>query len=397
MRLLLQILLPVLVLLGAALLGKYMVDNASKPQPAPPAATQPLVRVAPATVRTLQLDVETQGTVEARTSIPLAPQVGGRVVAMADALRGGGFFGAGDVLFAIEATDYELAIVQQEAAIARAELRLLQEKAEADTALRAWKQLEGDKPPDSPLVTRAPQVNEAEKALAAARAALEQARLNLQRTEVKAPFKGRVRRVTLDVGQQVVAGQAVAEIYATDLAEVRLPIPDAEAAFLELPLHAGGGVPSRGPEVVLEAEFAGQQHRWTGWIDRTEGEVDRRTRQLTVVARVPDPYGNGESRDRPPLALGMFVHARISGRTFADVCAIPRQALRPDGFVWLVDGENRLRARRVEVLRQQRDTVLLRGGIQAGDLVCVTPLDTATDGMLVRTADQPIAEPANGK
>lgn len=390
MRRTLQILLPVLVLALASLAVWAMVRGARKPLSVDPPALAPLVRVLVAHPAPVRIDVDTQGTVEARTSIELGAQVGGQVVAVADALRAGGFFRKGDVLVTIDPQDYRLAVVQQEAEVARAELRLLQEQAEAQAAVRAWQQLEGDKAPDA-LVRREPQVVEARKALEAARANLEKRKLDLARTEVKAPFAGRVRQSRVDVGQQVVPGQTLATIYSIDQAEIRLPIPASDAAFVDLPLAHFDGNGTGGAEVEVRAEFGGRPWTWQGVVDRTEGEIDRRTRQVTVVARIADPYTAPRAPGQPPLAVGMFVTATIRGRTFPDIVKVPRSALGSDGTLWIVDQERRLRRRAVEVLHFDRGDALIHGGLAAGDVVCLSELDTPTEGMLVRVQEpQPL-------
>ena len=287
----------------------------------------------------------------------------------------------------IDATDYRLAISQQQAAIARAELRLAQEQAEAEAAVRAWKQLEGEREAGT-LVRREPQIRDAKLALAAAKSQLERSQLDLQRTKVMLPFGGRVRSVTADLGQTVQRGQRLAIVIDTSELEVRLPIPLADTGFLDLPLL---GSTDNGPEVELTAEFGGQRNVWTGRIVRTEGEIDRRTRQLTVIARVAPPRGQSSSV-APPLLVGMFVEARIVGRKVDGVFVLPRSAVEAER-VWIVvppgEGEQHSRLRQcvVDVLRKDRDTVVVRSGLSAGDQICLTTLDVPVDDMIVRVAD----------
>jgi RND family efflux transporter MFP subunit len=341
------------------------------------------VRTMVANATSLTMQVKSLGTVEPMTAVKLSAQVSGRVVSMSPSLRPGGFFAAGEVLLQIDDADYRLAVAQQQANIARAELRLAQEQAEAESALRAWRQLEADRQPDA-LATRQLFVAEAQAALAAAKAALARAELDVQRTQVSLPFAGRVRGTDVDVGQQVNAGATLAEVYGIEFAEVRLPIPDQDAAFVDLPLGAQDrAADGRGPAVDVTAQFGGRSHHWSGQVVRTEGEIDRRTRQLTVVARVRDPYATGDDPDRPPLAVGMFVEATIHGRTFDDVVVLPRAAVRADGTVLVVDGENHLRALLVQVLRRDRTQVYVRSGLPPGQRVCISRIDTFVEGMPV--------------
>jgi RND family efflux transporter MFP subunit len=356
------------------------------PQPAvvPTSFDGPPVRTTIVGPEDVHFDVFTQGTIEAWRAIDLAAQVGGKVIAVAPSLRAGGFFAAGELLVQIEATDYELAVIQQEGAVARAELRLLQEQAEADAAVRAWQQVEGERPAE-PLVRREPQLREAAAALAASQAQLQRARLDLQRTRVLAPFAGRVQRAAVDLGQLVQPGQPLAQIYDTSCAEVRLPLPASEAGFLDLPLHwSDGDATTPRVPVELTTDFAGRRHRWSGYLVRTEGEIDRRTRQWMVVARIDNPYAQNGSADQPPLAIGAFVEARIVGRLQRGLIGIPRSALRGEDEVWVVDAEHRLRRATVEVVRRQADRVWIARGLQAGDRICTTPPSTPTAGMPVR-------------
>lgn len=388
MRLLLQILLPLLVLAGAFALRHEMLARAAKPAVTAPPPSLPVVRTVTAAPTALTIDVHSQGSVEPRSEVTIAAQVSGRVLAMSPALRAGGFFAADDVLLTIDDADFRLAAVQRQADVARAELRLAQERAEAQAAVRAWQQLEGDRPPD-PLSTRQLFVAEAEQSLAAARAAMDRTALDAARCRVSLPFPGRVRSSNVAVGQFVVAGTPLATAYGTEVAEVRLPIPDSDAAFLDLALAApDGNAGAVGTAVELTARFGGGVHRWTGVVDRTEGEIDRRTRQLTVVARIDSPYATGDDKARPPLAVGMFVEATIRGRTFDDVVSLPRSALRPDGTVLVVGAENRLVARPVQVLRQDRRSIHVRGGLQAGEQVCVSQVEAFVEGMPVHVLER---------
>jgi RND family efflux transporter MFP subunit len=283
--------------------------------------------------------------------------------------------------------------------VAARKLRLAQEEAEAEVARREWEALgEGEA---SPLTLRVPQLEDARASLRAAEAALTQAERDLNRTEVRAPYTGRVREKLVDVGQFVSRGTPAALLYAVDYAEIRLPLPDQDLAFLDLPLDYRNDAPDEpGPRVVLHAEFAGQTHSWQGRIDRTEGAIDPMSRMVQVVARVKDPYGHGEEKDRPPLAVGMYVEAEIEGSTVEQVAVLPRAALRGEDLVYVVDPENRLRFRKVDVLRATREEVVIRSGLQEGEQVCLSPLEAVTDGMRVRLPEEsaitPLASAAEG-
>lgn len=385
MRPLAQALLTVAFLavgVGAAVI---LIRARPEVEPAPPVVATPVVRVVDAVPRDHRVVVRAEGTVRPRTEAQLVPEVSGRVLRVAETLVEGGFFGAGDVLLEVDRRDYEAAVAQREADVARAELRLAQEEADAAVVRQEREALALDA--GTPLARRELQVREARAALEAARAALDRARLDLARTRVRAPFAGRVRSERVDVGQFVTRGQAVAELYAVDAAEVTLALADEDLRHLALSLAAAE---QHGPPVVLRADFAGRRGKWHGRVVRTAGEIDPRTRLVPVVVRVDDPYGLESRTGGPPLAAGLFVRAEILGGVLSSVVSVPREAVRGRDRVLAVDAEDRLRVRTVEIVRAERDAVLVSSGLLSGDRICLTPLAVPAEGQLV----EPVADAA---
>ena len=383
MKKLTMIALPAAILTIGVAGAVALVESRPEPEIHVPEVVVPLVRVQEVRLQDVELTVRSQGTVRPRTESTLVGEAGGRVVEVSPWFAAGGFFEAAQVLLRIDPEAYREAVTQAEAGVAGAKLRLAREEAEAEVALREWKELGAGEPPA--LTRREPQLAEARAALAAAEAALSRARRDLERTAIRAPYAGRIRAKLVDVGQYVAPGTSLATIYAVDYAEVRLPIPDDEMAYLELPLHFRGGGRGAGPEVILRASFAGRSHEWRGRIVRTEGEIDPRSRLVHAVAQVADPYAAGPGDpDRPPLAVGMYVEAEIVGRSLSDVAVLPRGLLRDGDRVLVVDGDDRLRLRAVEVLRRTDERAVVGSGLAAGERVCLSNLAAVTDGMPVR-------------
>jgi len=384
LRRLLMAVLPLLIVAAGVLGAWSMIASRQEPEKRPAEVRPPLVRVMEVRPESVQLAVHAEGTVMPRTASDLVPEVAGRVTWISPDLIAGGFFEAGDELLKIDPREYELLVVRARAAIAQAKTRLATEEQEAAVARKEWESLGEGEATD--LTLRKPQIAEAQAALASAEASLQQAEYDLERTVLRAPYAGRVRSKQVDVGQFVSRGAPVASIYAVDVAEVRLPIPDSELAYVSVPLaYRGEGSSSdgKGPRVNLRAEFGGKQYTWQGRIVRTEGEIDPRTQMVNVVAQVNDPYGRGGQPGRPPLAVGMFVKAEISGNSSGRVFVLPRAVVRPGDRVMVVDHENRLHFREVSVLRAEEDRVLVRSGLQTGERVVVSALETAVNGMQV--------------
>jgi len=348
-----------------------------------PAAVEPVaaaVRVLTVVPEPIQLKVHSQGTVVPNTESELIPEVSGRVVWKSPSLVNGGYFEEGEALLRLEDNDYR-------SALERARANLTRAQAEFEHARYEYQRLKSLE--DRQLTSRSQLENQqrayrvAEASLQDARAGFAQASRDLARTEIKAPFSGLVRREAVDIGQFVSRGAAVATVYAADTAEVRLPIADRQLAFLNLPMANRGELPpDTQPNVVLKAEYAGQELTWHGKIVRTEAQIDTASRMVNVIARV-----DNDAQD-VPLSVGLFVTAEIDGLLVDDVVVLPRNALRNGNRVLVVADDNKLYFRDIEPLRLYHDEVLIKSGLEAGERVCVSPLQTPMDGMTV----QPLME-----
>ena len=378
----LKILLPIIVLIIGMLGAFALVKSREVVQPKPAEVPPPLVRVQSVYPTDFQLIVPAQGTVTPRTQTTLVSQVAGQIIAVSPAFANGGFFEKGDVLLTIDPRDYEVAVAQAQVQVAQAKLRLTREEEESAIARDEWKRLGSGDPTD--LVLRKPQIAEARATIAAAEGALMRANLNLERTQIRAPYPGRVRTKNADVGQYVNPGAPLGHIYAIDYAEVRLPVSDDQLAYLDLPLSFRNNPHhNSGPDVRFHATFAGRKHTYMGRIVRVEGEIDARSGMIALVGRVDNPYRQ-RADNTPPLAVGMFVTAEILGQQAANVVVIPRAALRGKNRV-LVVTDNRLYYRTIDVLRADAEKVVVKSGLKSGEQLCVSPIDTVVDGMRVRT------------
>ena len=385
----LKILIPLIILIIGCYGAWEMIESRSMVETQIPEKVVPTVRVMKVNPESIRLSIYSQGTVTARTVTDLIPEISGKVLYVSPGLAAGGFFEEGEVLLKIDPHDYELALTRAQAEVAQAKLRLEQEKAEAAVAAEEWEDL-GNGGSASPLVLREPQVAQTIAALQAAQAILEQAKRDLERTEIKAPFNGRVRHENVDAGQYVSRGVALAQLYSVDVAEVRLPIPNEDLAYVNIPLsYRDGSKPAAsGPGVLLKTSWAGKEYVWKGWIVRTEGEIDTTTRMLYAVAQVKDPYAPGKDPQRPPLAVGMFIQAEIFGNKLDGGVVLPRAAIRGSDTVYVIDSKNKLHFRKVDIFKRERERVIVRSGLKKDEIICISPLETVVDGMEVRVAQE---------
>jgi RND family efflux transporter MFP subunit len=333
----------------------------------------------------VQLMVSTQGEARPQIEIDLVPEVGGKIVYVSPNFIEGGLFKKGETLLRIEDADFKVAVIRAEAGIAQAEQVLVREQAEAEIARQDYAELGRGEP--SPLALREPQQAQARASLQAAKAELEAAKLNLDRTYVRAPFAGRVRSKASDIGQFVTPGSRLGRIFSTDVVEVRLPLSDDQLSKLELPLAFVARDRASAPTVDLHAIVAGQERHWEGRIVRTDSAYDTSTRALFAIAEVYDPYGKGTSEDGVPLAPGLFVDADIAGKSFDNVITIPRDGLRPQNEVYVVDDKGKAEIRQVTVLDATSERAVITGGVAAGELVVLSPMERSRVDMTLKVLD----------
>ncbi len=357
------------------------------------AITLPFAQFVRVKLKPFRMDVRTHGRVMAHTEIDLIAEVSGNIINVSPKFVSGGFFRKGDMLVKIDPADYDLKVVQAHANVAEARYQLVREEAEAEQAREEWQHLgQGD---PTPLNQRIPQLAERRAKLAAEKAALRNAQLLRQRTEIRAPFDGRVRAKAVDVGQYLTRGIVLGTIYSSDSAEVRLPLSSQELAFIDFPTSATnttkGVHPLKMATVALHAMHLGQEQTWYGYIVRSEGVVDRDTGMMTVIAQVPDPFGRARNRSDTSqrehvaveLPLGLFVEATIEGRWIDDLAILPASVLLDQNHVAVIDVENRIHIRTVEVLKRERERVVINSGLNDGDQVMVSGILRPTEGQQV--------------
>jgi RND family efflux transporter MFP subunit len=332
-----------------------------------------------------QVKVIGTGTVQAAQEISIIPQTSGEVTYVSPSMEEGGFFSTDEVLFKIDSTDYQLALEQARATEAKAELNLETIESWSRVARAEWERIKKDDEDEpNPLVVYEPQLKNAQAELASAKAGVKQAELNLERTEIRAPFNCRIRSESVDIGQYVRAGTSVGVVAGTDTAEVIVPLPLDELRWLDVPMK---GSQKEGSLATIHMEINGKDYERKGRIVRSTGEVDTMSRMTKIVIEVQDPYGLlHEGNARKALVSGSFVDVSIKGGRLKDVFLIPRTAVRDNDTVWLMDKDNLLRIQNVQIVRSERENVLVKDSLENGESVVLTNIPGAADGMKLRIA-----------
>lgn len=388
--------LPAVIgLIGVAV---YTLLQVTAPQPAPQLeAPRPIrVKVEPA-IRTLtRPNVVAFGEVRAAVRTELVAQVGGKVVATSPAFIEGGNFTPDDVLLSIEDTDYRAAMEEVLARVAAAKLELEQALADADVA----RELLANESNPSPLALREPQVARAEAALRAAQTSLSLAKTNLERTQIRLPYTGRVENKFVDLGQYVNPGKVLGTVFGTDVVQVRLPLTTSQLAVLAVPIGYQGSADG-GLAATLTATLGGSLHRWEGTLTGLDASIDPATRTVYGTVIIEEPYSESPSALDMPLAVGLYVDAEVEGRRMLDAVQIPAEGLRAGDKVFVLTGEGLLDIRDADVVYRSRSNALLSAGVEPGEQVIVSAIRNPVRGMRLQTidgavmADTVITEPAN--
>ncbi|MEM6782315.1 MAG: biotin/lipoyl-binding protein [Bacteroidota bacterium] len=429
------------ILVLGVLIAAVLVSRRAEPPKQPPPPQTPLVQTTEIALGGGTLAVGGSGTVRPRAEVALAPQIAGRVVYVAPALVSGGRVRQGETLVRIDPADYENRVQQAQADVEQQRVTVRQAEEESRVARAEYDRfqarqqrraadpyagIDGDDyaarivaseattgpadpppggeasssaeaPPDSArlaLVFREPQRQAAEAALGRAEAALADARLALGRTSLTAPFAAVVRSETVDRGSYVAPGQALAQLYASDVFEVVVPLSQDDAALLPGLFQLRAGVADRRIPARVVATYGEVRYAWDGYVDRAESALDETTRTINAVVRVPAPFRGGERLDgatagssAPPLLVGSFVDVQFQGAEVEAYAVVPRRSLRRGNEVWVIEQDSLLRIVPVRVLQQtDSDVFVVADRLVPGQPIVTSDLQAVTDGMAVRLA-----------
>lgn len=397
-----SIVASVAIIVASVALAAFLISRAPEPVRTEQPPQVPFVQTDPVKAGTGPIPVFGSGTVWPSAEIAIVPQVGGKIVWVDPGFQSGGRIAAGQTIFRIEESDFQYRIEEAEANLAASRVALLDEQEQASIAREQYELYTGLRRDEAsasmanPLTLREPQVNSAMAAVSRDEAMLADAHMALSRTRVTAPFDSFVKEESVDVGQVVAAGQPVGRIFATDAVEVIVPLSDSDAALIPglWSLSAGDG--NRAVNARVVARYGEGTYIWQGYVDRVKASLDRRTRTIDVIVRVPDPVHSGIPRDgsahpggNPPLLVGKFVEVEIEGLALEEYYRAPRAALKSGNEVWVLTDGGAIGIVPVEVLQRTSEEVYVTGTLQDGQPVVTGGILFATEGMRVLTEVDP--------
>ncbi len=379
--------LAAVAIVGVGIAGAtYLQKSAARPQKRAPAKWVPVVETQPLQHTSHGVTVSAMGTVIPAQTVLLKSRVSGQVVAINPEFTDGGFLKQGSVVVKLDDSDYKLALAQKKSELVNAQYALKLELGRQTVAQREWQLLYGNRGKeafDSALALRKPHLDKAKADVDAAKAAVEKAALDLDRTRIIAPFNAIVRSKSVDVGSQVSAGESMAEMVGTDAFWIQASIPVDRIEWIRIPQQ------NKEPGSAAKVYYAGG-HTAKGTVNRLLGDLDSEGRMARILIEVKDPMQRqANARLAPPLLIGEYVRVEVEGRQLDDVFVIPRTALRDGSTVWIMNDDMTLSIRKVEPLWRSDLAVVIQNDLQLGQQLIVSDLPAPVDGMAIRHKPKP--------
>ena len=325
-----------------------------------------------------QIKIKSTGTTTPITQTVLTSEVGGEVIYRSKKFSEGSSVISGEILAKIDDTDLQLQYKNALLQLASAEVQFAVQQAEAEIAQEAWDQV-GEGIPQE-LTTKKPQLKQAKAALEVAKAQVQSAEKKLNKTEITAPYTGRIQNINIDLGSTIIPGQPVGSMYTSNEIEVTLSVKDSDLQFLDIPMDGRKLNPDQKSIVVIKSLYKGEMQEWAGNLERVDGVIDPMTRMIKLIANFKN---NFIEETKPILPIGLFVEAEINGKQLEDIFMIPNSALTPNDELLFLNQDDALEIRKVSILTKMKNHILVKEGMKAGERVVVSKLSIATNGMLV--------------
>jgi len=369
---------PLFILLGAFALS-YLLWFLGQVQPDPVEELPPpdvIVKIL--TPKDFQVQISSNGTTTPFTQTVLTAEVGGEVIYRSKKFAEGASVIEGEILAKIDDTDLQLQYKNALLQLANAEVQYSLQLAEAEVAKEAWDKI-GDGVA-SDLTLKKPQLKQAEAFLEVAKAQVSSAAKKLNKTEIIAPYAGRIQNVNIDLGTTIIPGQPVGAMYTSSEIEITLAVKDNDLQFLSIPMDGRKLNPSEQASVVIESFYKGKTQSWEGKLERVDGVIDPITRMINLIAVFKNDF---IETDKPNLPIGLFVEAKIDGITLKNIFEIPINSISKDNEVYIVDKDNQLELRKLTVLKKYSEFVIIKDGLRAGERIVTSKLSTASNGIKV--------------
>ena len=373
------IVIAVMAAVGLGYLAWHKPSQANQPAAAQ-AKPAPEVAVVTMQEREVRLTSELPGRTAVYQVAEIRPQVGG--IIQKRAFTEGAEVKAGDLLYRIDPSTYEVAVARAAAAVAKAKAELEPARLKAVRyaeliRTKAVSQQDHDEVQAALALAKAN--------VSSAQAELEAARIDLERTSVVSPISGRIGRASITPGALVTANQALALATVQQLDPIYVDLTQSNVEMLRLKRALESGSIQSAGEAATRVRLIledGTAYAHEGTLQLAEASVDQSTGAVTLRAVFPNP-----KRDLLP---GMYVRAVVEEGVLAKTMLVPQQAVvrnaQGQAMAMVVDAADTVAARPLELDRAVGGDWIVRQGLASGDRVVVEGLQKARPGTQVRIA-----------
>ena len=355
--------------------------------------TAMLVDVITVKVGSYEPTISATGTVQPVEDITLSPLVSGQIINRDPAFTPGGFVKKNQPLLQIDPSDYRNTLELRKSELLQSKTTLdtemgRQQIAEQDLMLITNDSLFKDNPlsaDERQLILRQPQLNAVKATIVGAKASVDQAQLNLERTTIRAPFDAHILSQNVTAGSQVGPGDDLGRLVGTEYYWVTATVPVSKLQWLHFPENDK----DRGSEVLIKNSTAWPEEQYReGYLDKEIGALDGQTRLARVLVKVADPLAkNTDLEGKPKLMIGTFVEVDIQANKLDDVVRLSRDYIRSNETVWVMKG-NKLEIREVDIVLTDNDYAYIRKGLEEGEQIVITDLSTVSNGIGLRTRSE---------
>lgn len=355
--------------------------------------TAMLVDVITVKVDSYEPTIAATGTVQAVEDITLSPLVPGQIIHRDRAFTPGGFVKKNQPLLQIDPSDYKNTLALRKSELLQSQTTLdtemgRQQIAEQDLKLITTDSLFKDSPlsaEERQLILRQPQLDAVNATIVGAKASVDQAQLNLERTTIRAPFDAHILSQNVTIGSQVGPGDNLGRLVGTEYYWVTATIPVSKLQWLRFPENDR----EKGSTVLIKNSTAWPEGQYRkGYLEKQIGALDGQTRLARVLVKVTDPLAmNSDLENRPKLMIGSFVEVDILASKLEDVVRLSRDHIRSNETVWVMK-ENKLEIRKVGIVLTDNEYAYIRKGLKEGENVVITDLSTVSNGIGLRTRSE---------
>ena len=364
-------------IIGFGLAVAYFLYWLGQTKPQSISAAPPIeVEVEILTPTNHQILISSTGTTQPITQTALTSEVGGEIIYRSKKFSEGSSVIEGEILAKIDDTDLQLQYNNALLQLRTAEVQSEVQKAEAEVAEEAWEKIGEGTAKD--LTLKKPQLKQVEAALNVAKAQVESAKKKLDKTDITAPYTGRIQSVSIDLGSTILPGQPVGVIYTANQIEISLPVKDSDLAFLDIPMDGRKLSDNEKSLVTISAPYKGKIQIWKGNIERVDGVIDPVTRMIKIIASFKNEF---LEENQTTLPIGLFVEAEINGKFLENVFIVPNVSLTTNNEILIVDRNNQIEMRKIVVLKKLKDSVIIKDGLSIGERIIVSKLNIVTAGM----------------